>query len=127
MSKKYFDATRVTDLLGIRTEEMEVPGQDGAVVIVREVSAQDFTEIGARFAQVGRTEISGEEFVQLYPDIISRCVLDGNGDSVFTKGQAARIRFEHLEWLTSLAMKALELADITVSGDDEDESAEKNE
>lgn len=127
MSKKYFDALGVSNLVGTRTREIEVPDQDGAVVIVREISAQDFTELGARYAQPGKTEITGEEFAKLYPDIIARCVLDGDKNPVFTAGQARQIKFEYLEWMTSLAMAALELAEIMVIDKDKDEdSTEKN-
>ncbi len=123
-SKKYLTALGVPDLMGIRTKEIPVPGQD-SVVIVREISAQDFTELGSRFVQSGKTEISGEEFAQLYPGIIARCVLDGDSNPVFTEGQARRVRFEYLEWMTTLAMTALQLADIAVTEDEEGEP-EKN-
>jgi hypothetical protein len=126
MSKKYFDATGVSDLLGIRTKEVPVPGQDGAVVVVREISAQDFTVLGSRYAQPGKTEITGEEFAKLYPGIISRCVLDGEGNPVFTEGQARRIKFTHLEWMTGLALAALELAEIVVTDENGEGDAEKN-
>lgn len=120
MSKKMFlNALGVPSLLGLKTEEVEVPGQPDVFVVVRELSAQDFAELGVKFAQEGKTELTAEEIVQMYPGIVTRCVTDGNGDPVFTEGQVRRIRQEFADWMFGLALTALELSEIVVQDEPE--------
>lgn len=125
MSKKYFDATRAVELIGLRTKEVEVPGEDGAFVIVREMTAMDFAELGARQVANGEMVAVEENFVKLFPDIIARCVLDGDKNPIFTPGQVSMISAEYTEWLTTLAMTAVELSGLTVVESDEN-APEKN-
>lgn len=122
--KKSPSAIDVMDVMGIRTKKVEWPTNPDIEVEVRELSAQDFAELGVKFAQEGKTELTAEEIVQIYPGIVTRCVTDGNGDPVFTEGQVRRIRQEFADWMFGLALTALELSEIVVK--DDEEQPEKN-
>ncbi len=131
--KMYLNKLGIPALLGMRTKDVEVPGQPGVFVVVRELSAMDMTELGTPLAAAGNMQtnadgektISPDAMVKLYPAIIARCVVDYDGNPVFTEGEASRISYQYMEWITELVMTAMQLGGIIP--DDDEEQPAKNE
>lgn len=124
MSKKMFlNAFGVPALLGLRTKEIEVPGQPDVFVMVQEIGAMDLAELGAELSSEENSNvISAVQLARVAPDIIARCVKDGDGNPIFTRGQAQHIKAEYATWAMELVQAALELSEFTVTEDEQEKN-----
>ncbi len=124
MSKKMFlNALGIPALLGLRTKEIEVPGQPNVFVIVQEIGAMDLAELGAGLSSEENSNvISAVQLARVAPDIIARCVKDGDGNPVFTRGQARCIKAQSATWAMELVQVALELSEFTVTEDEQEKN-----
>jgi len=123
---KYLSRDAILAAQDFKTEEVPVP-EWGGVVLVRELSAQDFDSVG--FPMVKESgEIDARGARGMNVKIVSLSIIDEEGNQLFTPKDVRALGERAIAPIRRITAKVMELSGMTVAeGEPEEGTATKNE